>query len=179
MAASPTSVNYGSMSTPAIKAVLESHGCDTAGKKQVLVVRLAAKMDELARARTAVALRTVVVSAASTSELDRASAEMRAWHANGSALAQRLAAALSGTESVLQQSDGAAPAGSASAILAQARGAVDAIQAQQARRALSEPYRQVVQACAQLSVVRRQPIDALHRAPHTRIIMCVLAVCLY
>ena len=50
---------------------------------------------------------------------------------------------------------GPACAGSSGAILAQARSAVMAIQAQQGQRALAEPYKQAVQACAQLSVVRR------------------------
>jgi hypothetical protein len=152
---STTAVSYHSMSMAVLKVMLESHGCDTTGKKKVMEERLEAKMNELQTARRSTALRTQVVSAASTSELDRASAEIRAWHANGSALAKRLAVALDGTESVLQQqaaSASAAGGGASAPILAQARCALEAIQALQSRRAHAEPYRQAVQACTQLSV---------------------------
>ena len=78
MASSPSEINYDSMSMSVLKIMLESHGCDTSGKKAVLVQRLSDKVVALERARRSTAVRTVVVSAASTSELDRASAEMRA-----------------------------------------------------------------------------------------------------
>ena len=66
---SPSEINYNSMSMPVLEIMLESHGCDTSGKKAVLAQRLSDKVIELERARRSAAVRSVLVSTASTSEL--------------------------------------------------------------------------------------------------------------
>ena len=113
--ATAAAVNLSSTPMPVLKAMLASHGCDTSGKKAELVERLKGKLVEVEIQQRASAIRTTVVSAASTSELDRVAAELRAWRANGPALVTRLGAALQGTELVLRP-PGGAPSGDVAAL---------------------------------------------------------------